>query len=333
MVEIEQLQAVCAARRFCARHFTGRLAHRAALQAEFTAAVEHGDQPDDAGVAVPPLPGKALQGATLACQLVEIAAHILDRRDAGCEQRPMRRIPFRKIVDRLAAGRLAVFRDEIFDLRAVAVRTERGRQRMIDGRGVDADKLDALLHQPIRRALAQSGRMAEIFLAVGIFAMPAGRDQDDVAGLDVGLGAFEVGRLDQCPFALRDRDDDAGAEKPIQLELADTRRAGNEMQRRVDVRRSVKNRGDLVRHHALLGVVGDAFELDLLVAREDRRIRAPAMAELVEFEPAHGIDDGRHFTPSPDATDWRTSPPASALILLQFGRSVSRSNRARKERA
>src|ERR1700730_9702429 len=74
------------------------------------------------------------------------------------------------------------------------------------------------------------------------------------------------------------------------------------MDRRVEMRRGVEDRGDLVRHHALLGVMGNAFELDLLIPREDRRIHAPAMAELVKLEPGHGIDNGRHFTPSHNAT-------------------------------
>ena len=286
------------------------------LQAQFSAAIEHGDEPDHAGIALAPLPGKALEGAALAFQFIEIAAHIFDGRNTGLEQHPVRRIPFREIFDRLAAGRRLVFREEIFDLRAVAVRTERRRQRMIDGRGIDADELHPLFHQPFRRALAQARRIAEVLLAVGIFAMPAGIDEHDIAGLDLRLSAFEVGRLDQGPFAFRDRDDDAGAEKPVQLKLADASSAGNQMDRRVDVGRGVKNRRDLVGHHALLGMVRDAFELDLLVAREDRRIHAPAMAEFVEFEPACGIDDGRHFTASLDATDRLGEPHSRVLSLI-----------------
>ena len=252
-----------------------------------------------------PFPRKALERAALAAERVEIAADILDRRNAGFEQRAVRRIPFREILDRLAAGRFLVFGEQIFDLRAVAVRPKRRRQRMIDASGVDADELDALFDEPLRGVLAQARRVAEIFLAVGIFAVPAGVDEDDVAGLDLRFCAFQIGWLDQTPFSFGDRDDDAGAEKLLQLEIADRRRAGHEMDRRVQMRRGVEDRGDLVRHHALLGVMGDAFELDLLVAREDRRIHAPAMAELVKLEPAHGINHGRHFTPSLNATTRR----------------------------
>ena len=157
--------------------FAGSFARRAALQAQFPAAIEHGDEPDHAGIALAPFPGKTLKAAALAFEFVEIAADIFDGRDAGFEQGPVRRIPFREILDRLAAGRLLVFGEQIFDLRAVAMRAERRRQRMIDGRGIDADQLHPLFDQPLRRRLAQARRMAEIFLAVGIFAVPAGIDQ------------------------------------------------------------------------------------------------------------------------------------------------------------
>ena len=266
-----------------------------------------------------PFPRKALERAALAGEFVEIAADVFDGRNAGFEQRAVRRIPVREIPDRLAAGRLLVFRQQIFDLRPVAVRAERGRQRMVDARGVDADHFDVLLGQPLGGAFAQARRIAEIFLAVRISAVPAGVDEDDVAALDRRLGALEIGRLDQLPFLFRNRQHDAGAEERLQRQIADRRRAGNEMDRRVDVRRGVKNRGDLVRHHALLGVVRDALELDLLVAREDRRIHAPAMAELVQFKPAHRIDNGRHFGPSPDAAGGSDRPSASHCIAIRIG--------------
>ena len=80
-----------------------------------------------------PFPREALEGAALAGDLVEVGADILDGRDAGGEQRLVRRIPLREILDRLASGRLLVFGQQILDLRAVAVRPERGRERMIDG--------------------------------------------------------------------------------------------------------------------------------------------------------------------------------------------------------
>src|SRR5205085_12348252 len=64
--------------------------------------------------------------------------------------------------------------------------------------------------------------------------------------------------------------------------------------RRVHMGRGMEDRGDLVRHHPLLGMVGDALEPDLLVTGKDRRIHAPAMAELVELKPGMRIDHRRH---------------------------------------
>src|SRR5580698_7765773 len=148
-----------------------------------------------------PFPRKALERAALAAERVNIAADVLDRRNAGFKQRAMRRVPFRKILDRLAVGGFLVFGQQVFDLRAVAVRPKRRRQRMIDASGVDADEFYALFDQPLRGVLAQARRVAEIFLAVGIFAMPTGIDEDDVAGFDLRLYALQIGRLDQSPFS------------------------------------------------------------------------------------------------------------------------------------
>ncbi len=102
--------------------------------------IEDRDQPDHAGVALVPFPGEALERAALAGDLVEIGADVLDGRNAGGEQRLVRRIPLGKILDRLAPGRLLVFGQQILDLRAVAMRTDRRGERMIDGRGVDTDE-------------------------------------------------------------------------------------------------------------------------------------------------------------------------------------------------
>ena len=97
---------------------------------------------------------------------------------------------------------------------------------MIDAGGVDADELDLFLHQPFGGALAQAGRVAEILLAVGIAAVPAGIDEDDVVGENLRHGPLEVGRLDQLPLLLRDRNHDAGAEEAFEREVADRLLAG-----------------------------------------------------------------------------------------------------------
>src|SRR5580704_15142884 len=109
-----------------------------------------------------PFPGKALERAALAAERIKIAADILDRWNTGFEQRAVRRIPFRKVLDRLAAGGFLVFGEQIFDLRAVTMRPKRRRQRMIDASGVDADEFYALFDQPFRGVLAQARRVAEI---------------------------------------------------------------------------------------------------------------------------------------------------------------------------
>src|SRR5579863_1117728 len=197
---------------------------------------------------------------------------------------------------------------------------------MVDASRVDADHFHALFYQPVGGAFAQARRVTEIVLAVGIASVPAGVDKNDIAAFDRRLGALQIGWLDELPFLFRNRQHDAGAEESLQRQIADRRRAGNEMDRRIDVRRGVKNRGDLVRHHTLLGVVCDALELDLLVTWEDRRIHPPAMAELVKLKPAHRIDNGRHFGPSPNAIGGSDRPIAA--YVLQFGPGVSRSGRA-----
>src|ERR1700735_1678047 len=112
------------------------------------------------------------------------------------------------------------------------MRPKRRRQRMIDASGVDTDKLDAFLDQPLGGALAQARRVAEVFLTVRIFMVPSRIDEDDVAGLDRRLRPLQIGWLDQLPLALRDRDDEASAEKSVQRQIADRRRAGDEMDRR-----------------------------------------------------------------------------------------------------
>src|SRR3974390_1334216 len=132
--------------------------------------------------------------------------------------------------------------------------------------------------------------MAEILLAIGVLAMPAGIDEHDVAGLDRGLDLFEIDRLDQLPFALRDRERDPAAEEAVERQLADGSRFRDEMDWRIHMRRGMEDGSNLVRHHALLRVMGDAFELDLLITGKNRRIHAPRMAELDEGKSAFRIN-------------------------------------------
>src|SRR3974377_2016678 len=110
---------------------------------------------------------------------------------------------------------------------------------MINTSRVDTDQLHLFVDQPLRCRFAQSRRMAEILLAIGVLAMPAGIDEHDVAGLDRGLDLFEIDRLDQFPFALRDRERDPAAEEAVKRQLADGSRFRDEMDRRIPMRRGM----------------------------------------------------------------------------------------------
>ena len=202
---------------------------------------------------------------------------------------------------------------------------------MIDAGGVDADQLHLLFDQPSGRGLAQTRRMAKIFLAVGISAMPAGIDQYDIAGKHGRCRRFQIFRFDQLPLPLRDRQHDAGAKETVERQVADGGGLWDQMDRRVHVCRGVEDGGDLVRHHALLGVVRDALELDLLIAGEDRSIHAPGMAELDKSEPALRIDHLRHCILP--ASSWRAQTDRCARPLwLRLCVVLSRSSNSLSNR-
>src|SRR3974390_497372 len=184
---------------------------------------------------------------------------------------------------------------------------------MFDAWGVDADKLHLLFDQPLSRSFAQARGIAKILLAVGIFAMPAGVDEHNIAGDDSWLRLFQILRLDQLPLAFRDRQHHSGTEETIERQVADGGGLWNQMDRRVYMCRGVEDRGDLVRHHAVLGVVRDALKLDLLIAREDRGIHAPGVAKLDKGEPAFRIVHLRHYILP--ASSWRAQIDSSARPL------------------
>src|SRR3954447_7000786 len=114
--------------------------------------VDHRDQADDAAVAAVPVPGEEREGASLAGDLVDIAADVLDAEDTVLEQDAMDRLPFRKVLLPVAAARpFLVFLRQMRMQRTVALRPDRGRQRMVVGLGVVADDLDLLLDKPLAR--------------------------------------------------------------------------------------------------------------------------------------------------------------------------------------
>ena len=175
--------------------------------------------------------------------------------------------------------------------RPVALRADRGRERMIVGLGVVADHLDLLLDEPLAGGRHEAGRAAEIVLAVLVELVPAGVDDDDVARAhDLAGGLFEIVVGDLLPFLLRDRHHDAGAEEVRQRHLVDERRALHDMRRRVDMGGVVHGRGDALRQHAGLRHVVDALDLDVLEIRPVRRLVAEAMGQVVELEPHRVVE-------------------------------------------
>src|SRR5262249_22318285 len=105
---------------------TAELRSRSRFQSITPRRVEDRDQADHAGIAFVPFPREALERAALAGDRLKVGADVLDRGNAGAEQDLVRRIPLGKVLDRLAAGRLLVLRQQVLDLRAVAMRPERG---------------------------------------------------------------------------------------------------------------------------------------------------------------------------------------------------------------
>src|SRR6185503_15542623 len=104
----------------------------AAFDAILALRVDHGDQADDAAVAAIPVPREECEGAAPAGDLVEVAADILDAEDAVLEQDAVHRLPLREVVLPVAAaGPLVIFFLEMWVQRPVALRTDRGGERMV----------------------------------------------------------------------------------------------------------------------------------------------------------------------------------------------------------
>src|SRR5262245_64789520 len=144
---------------------------------ELLARVSDRDQPHDAAVAALPVPRKERKRAAPPGDLVDVAADILDAENAVLEQDAVHRLPFREIVLPVATARpLLVFLGEVRMQRAVALRADRGGERVIVGLGVVADDLHLLLDEPLAGRRHKAGRAAEIVLAVLVKLMPAGVD-------------------------------------------------------------------------------------------------------------------------------------------------------------
>ena len=66
-----------------------------------------------------------------------------------------------------------------------SVRADRGGQRVVQRLGIGADGFDALGRKPLAGFLVEARRVGVVLGAVGVFVVPAGVDDDDVAGPDL----------------------------------------------------------------------------------------------------------------------------------------------------
>src|SRR5271166_3897991 len=281
----------------------------AALDAVVLRLVDDGDEPDDAPVAALPVPGEEREGDALARHGVKVAANVLDAEDPALEQDAMDGLPLGEVLLPVPpAGPFLVFLRQMRVERAVPVRADRGCERMVVGLGVVADDLDLLLDEPAPGGRHEAGALAEILLAVAIFVVPSGIDDDDVVRPHrLARRALEIVVADGLPHGLRDRDDDARAEEMRQRHLVDEGRILHDMRGRVDVGGVVHAGRDALRQHARLRDVMDALDLDVFEIGPVRRLEAVAMGEVVELEP-HGIDEIALELDAPNR-DRHSAPP------------------------
>ena len=116
----------------------------------------------------------------------------------------MHRLPGREIVLPIAAARpFLVFLGEMRGEWTVALRTDRGGERMIIGLRVVADDLYLFLDEPFARRRNEAGRAAEIVLAVLVELVPTGVDDNGVARAHGFAGRlFQVVVADRFPLFL-----------------------------------------------------------------------------------------------------------------------------------
>ncbi|CKT09084.1 Uncharacterised protein [Mycobacterium tuberculosis] len=179
---------------------------------------------------------------------------------------------------------------------------------MVQGLGVGADRLDAFGRKPLARFLVEARGIGVVLGAVGVFVVPAGVDDDDVTGPDVGGSVLQILGGDHPPFALRDRDDDAGAEEGAQRDLVQKRCSFHHVRRRVDVGAGMHDGGDLLGQHTTLGHAVESFDLHVLEVRPGRRAVSPGVGQVVELQRRFGGTEGpgeRHgYVPLPFSLAW-----------------------------
>src|SRR5260370_19060407 len=185
--------------------------------------MDDGNQPNDAAVAPLPVPREQREGAAPAGDFVDIAADILDAKNAVIEQDLVYRLPIRKTLVPIAPARPGfVFLGEMRMQRAVALRTDGSGKRVIVRLRVVADHLPLFLDEPLPRRRHEARRATEIVLVVLVGLVPAGIDDHHVARTPRGAsGLFHIIIRDRLPFLFGNRDHDARAEEVRQWNLTD----------------------------------------------------------------------------------------------------------------
>ena len=235
--------------------------------------------------------GVAAMVARLPLTQVDVAADLLDRRDAGGGEGLVGGEPLREVLLGVPAGRRRVLDGEALHLRAAAMRAHRGRERDVDERRVDGHELRVLLDEPLGGVLGQARRLAEVLEPVGVLVMPAGHDDDDVAVLHGRGGGLEVGGRDDLPALLGDVEHGGVAEEAVRGDGGQVVAALDHVDGGVHVRARVQAGDDAPGEHAVLGVLDGALHAHVELARLRRDPVAPHVAELDELKPGVGICD------------------------------------------
>src|SRR5580692_10218267 len=248
--------------------------------------IEHGDDAQRAALAFRPAPWKGEERAAAAGDLVDIAADILDAGNAVGHHDLVRRLPVRKIFDDVTAGLGLVLYVEMRLRRSRSVRAQERAERMIERLHVDADELYAAFHQPLRRFFVEPGRVGEVIGIVAVVLVAPGIDHHDVVLLDFRLGAFQILRRDDAPFAFRDRNRDAGAEEAPQRITGEGRRVLGHMDRRIHVGAAMHDAFELLHQKAVLGVKFHDPDVEIGARRPLRHGVARRVAEVEELQAA-----------------------------------------------
>lgn len=257
----------------------------AGLETSLAGGIEDGDHADRAGFTVLELPRDSGQGGFAALDRSHVTADLLDHRDTGFEQRAGGGVPLGMILLGVATGGGVVGGSQTFHLRAAALGTHVGGQRQVDERSVHGDHLGACLYQVLGGVFGQAGGLAEVLEAVGVFLMPTGADDHDVALADGGRSSLEIVGGDLLPVLLGDVEDDTVAEEGGGIEggqvgtLLDMSDGGVHMGPRVE------DRGDAPGQHSVLGVLDATHHADVGIARVRGRPVIPQVAQFDELEP------------------------------------------------